>query len=122
MNCYLSQPERDDAWNRSKNKLLKVERATVPMKNRRTSNYVNSPRITNQVRRAINYNAMKESNTTGTRAQYHSSLSACRTLVRQCKRDCEKQIALEAKTNPKKFFYLHKDKKEIEKLHRSSEG
>ncbi len=36
----------DDAWNNFKNKLLEVERATVPMKNRRTSNDVNSPWIT----------------------------------------------------------------------------
>ncbi len=97
------------------------------MKNRRTSNDVNSPLITNQVRRAINikkrhYNAMKESNTNEIRAQYHSSLRACRTLVRQCKRDYEKQIARDAKTNPKKFFYLHKDKKEIEEQYRSPEG
>ncbi len=65
---------------------------------------------------------MKESNTDETRAQYHSSLRACRTLVRQCKHEYEKQIAREAKTNPKKIFYLHKDKKEIEKQHRSPEG
>ncbi len=44
----------DDAWNSFKNKLLEVERATVPMKNRKTSIDVNSPWITNQVRRVIN--------------------------------------------------------------------
>ncbi len=64
---------------------------------------------------------MKESNTTETRAQHDSSLRACRTLVRQCKRDYEKQIPREAKTNLK-VFYLNKDKKEIEKQHRSPEG
>ncbi len=42
------------AWNSLKNILLEVERANAPMKNRRTSNDVNSPWITNQVRRAIN--------------------------------------------------------------------
>ncbi len=65
---------------------------------------------------------MKENNTTETCAQCHSSLRACRTLVSQCKRDYEKQIAREGKTNPKKFFYLHENKKEIEKQHRSLEG
>ncbi len=106
----------DDAWNSFKNRVLEVERATVPMKTRRTSNDVNSPWFTTQVRRAINlkkrhYKAMKENNTTETPAQYHSSLRACGTLVRQCKRDYEKQIAREAKTNPKKFYHLHKNKK-----------
>ncbi len=33
----------DDAWNSFRNKLLEIERATVPMKSRRTSNDVNSP-------------------------------------------------------------------------------
>ncbi len=54
---------------------------------------------------------MKESNTTETRAQYQSSLRAYRTLARQCKRDSEKQIAREAKTNPPKFISYIRTKK-----------
>ncbi len=65
---------------------------------------------------------MKESNTNEILSQYHSSLRACRSLVRQCKRDYEKQIAREAKTNPKKIFTYIRIKKEIEKQHRSPEG
>ncbi len=84
----------NQAWNSIKNKLLEVERTTVPMKTRRTNNGVNSPWLIIQVRRAIilkkrNYNAMKESNTAEAREQHHSSLRASRTHIRQCKRDYE---------------------------------
>ncbi len=93
----------EDAWNSFKNKLLLVERTTVPMKTRRTNNGVNSTWIINQVKRAIslqrrNYNLMKENNTDEAREQYHSSLRACRTLIRQFKRDYEKRTAREFKS------------------------
>ncbi len=106
----------DDAWNIFKNKFLEAERATVPMRTRRPNNGINSPWITIQVRRLINlekrnYNAMKENNTAEAREQYHSSLRVCRTLIRQCNRDQERQIAREAETNPKKFFIYIRTKK-----------
>ncbi len=86
------------------------------MKTRRTNNVTSPPLINTQVRRAINhkkrkYNLLKEDYTDEARRQYHQSLRACRTLIRQRKRDYEKQIAGEAKSNPKKFFTYIRTKK-----------
>ncbi len=56
---------------------------------------------------------MKESNTAEASAQFLSSLGACITFIRQCKRDCETQIAHEAKTKLKKssLFIVKKNRK-----------
>ncbi len=93
----------EGAWTGFKNKLLEVEGTIVPMKTRRTNIAVSSPWITTQVRRAINlkkrkFNLLKENSTDEARRQYHQSLRACRTLIRQHKRDYEKQIARETKS------------------------
>ncbi len=56
---------------------------------------------------------MKREATAVTLEQHHRSLRSCRTLIRKCKRDHEKRIAIEAKTNPKKFFTYIRTKKNI---------
>ncbi len=78
--------------------------------------------MTMEVKRTINlkkrhYVLMKREATAVTLEQYHRSLGIYRTLIRKCKRDHEKGIAREAKTNPNKFFYVHKNKKEYKKQH-----
>lgn len=45
---------------------------------------------------------MKENDTDESREQYHNTFRACRILIRQSKRDYEKRIARETKSNPKK--------------------
>ncbi len=109
---YTNLTPVEGAWNGFKNKLIEVEGTTVPMKTRRTNNAVCPPWITTHVRRAINkkmrkYNLLRENSTDEARRQYHQSLRACRTFIRQRKRNYEKQIAREAKSNPKKVLYVH---------------
>ncbi len=107
----------DGALNTFKCKLLEVERTSVPMKTRRTNNAMSPPWITPQVRQAINlkrsrYNFLKRNNTNEASDQYRQSLRGCRNLNRQRKRDYEKQIAREAKSNPKmSFTYIRTKKK-----------
>ncbi len=106
----------DGAWNTFKCKLLEVKRTSVPMKTRRTNNAMSPPWITPQVRKAINlkrsrYILLKRNNTNEARDQYRQSLRACRNLIRLRKRDYEKQVAREAKSNPKMFFTYIRTKK-----------
>ncbi len=112
----------DYEWGSFRNKILEVERMTVPMKLKRANGVTQPPWITTEVKRAISlkkrhYTLMKREATAVTLEQYHRSLRICRTLIRKCKRDHDKRIARDAKTNPKKFFYVHKNKKEYKKLH-----
>ncbi len=74
--------------------------------------------MTAEIRRAIsvskaNYNSMKETGIIETRERYQQSLGASRTLIRQGKRDYEKRIARESKTNSPKFFSYIRSKKEV---------
>ncbi len=59
------------------------------------------------------YNFLKRNNTNEVRDQYHQSLRACKNLIRQHKRDYEKQIAREAKSNPKMYFTYIRTKKKV---------
>ncbi len=102
-----------------RDKLIEVERTTVPMKSRRVNGTTNPPWMTAEIRRAINlkkanYNSMKETATEETRERYQRSRRACRTLIRQSKLDYEKRIAHESKTNPKRFFTYIRSKKEVQ--------
>ncbi len=99
----------DHAWNSFRDKLLEVERMTVPMKTKRANGVMQPPWMTTGVKGAINlkkrhYMLMKREATAETREQYHRSLRHYRTLIRKCKRDHERRIAREDKTNPKKLF------------------
>ncbi len=78
----------DQEWSAFRDKLIEVERMTVPMKFRRANGSTNPPWITAEIKRAIkvkktNYNLMKESATEETRERYQRSPRACRTLIRQ---------------------------------------
>ncbi len=106
----------DQEWSTFRDKLIEVERITVPMRFRRANGSTNPPWMTAEIRKAINvkktnYNSMKESATEETRERYQRSLIACRTLIRQSKRDYKKRIARESKTNPKRFFMYIRSKK-----------
>ncbi len=108
----------DYEWNSFKDKLLEVERMTVPMKTKRASGVTQPPWMTTEVKRAINlkkrhYMLMKREATAETREQDRRSLRTCRTLIRKCKRDHKKRTARKAKTNPKKFFTYVRAKKSI---------
>ncbi len=61
----LNLTDADTAWTDFKNKLLEVERATVPMKTRRANGTLNPPWMTANIKMAINrkkrnYNLMKQ--------------------------------------------------------------
>ncbi len=61
----LNFTHTDTAWTDFKNKLLEVERATVPMKTRRVNGTLNPPWVTTDVKRYMNrkrrnYNLMKQ--------------------------------------------------------------
>ena len=56
---------------------------------------------------------MKENNTAQDRDRYQESLRACRGLIRTRKRDYEKRIARDTKTNPKQFFTYIRAKKKV---------
>ncbi len=91
---------------------------TVPMKFRRVNGTTKPPWMTAEIRRAINvkktnYKLMKETAPKEVRERYQRSLRACRTLIRQSKRDYEKRIAREYKTNPKRFFMYIRSKKKV---------
>ncbi len=65
-----------------RDKLIEVERMTVPMKFRRANGTTNPPWMTTEIRRAINvkkaiYNSMKGTVTVETRERYQRSLRAC---------------------------------------------
>lgn len=97
----------------------KFEKAIVSMKTRRTSGSPNPPRITTEVKRAINlkgrnYNRVKQIVTPEPSEQYHRSLRICRAPFRRNKLEHEKRITLEAETNPERLFtYVRaKNKKE----------
>ncbi len=101
-----------------RDKLIEVDRITVPMKLRRANGTTNQPWMTAEIKREIyvkktNYNSIKESATEETRERYQRSLRACRTLIRQSKSDYEKRIARESKTNPKRFFTYIRSKKKV---------
>ncbi len=96
-------------WRSLRIKLLEVEGDSPHDKERGLTDVMQPPWMTKEVKRAINfkkrhYMLMKREATAETREQYHPSLRTCRTLIRKCKRDHEKRIAREAKTNPKKFL------------------
>ncbi len=91
-----------------KNNILDLE-LKVPMQPRRINGAVDPPWMTMVIKTAINtkkrnYNLMRGTNMAEARTQYHTSLRACRTLIRTIKRNYEKQLAREVKINPKKFF------------------
>ncbi len=56
---------------------------------------------------------MRETATLEDRECYQCSLMASRILIRESKRDCEKRIALEGKTNPKKLLMCITSKKKL---------
>ena len=74
--------------------------------------------MTSETKRAVNlkkrnFNIMKAENTAEARANYQQSLRACRGLIRTSKRNYEKRIARDAKTNPKQFFTYIRTKKKV---------
>ncbi len=112
----LNLTNADTAWTDFKNKLLGVERATVPMKTRRVNGTLNPLWMTGNIKMAINrkkryYSLMKQQATAEESEHCHCSLRACRTLTRKSKRNYEKKVASEAKANPKRFF-TYKNQKE----------
>ncbi len=106
----------DTAWTDFRNKLLEVERATIPMKTRRVNGTLNPPWMTTDIKRAINLNnrnnnLMKQQATAEAGEHYHRSLRECLVLIRKSKCNYEKKIASEAKVNPKRFFTYIRTKK-----------
>ncbi len=86
-------------WMVIRDKLLEVQRTTVPMKPRRINGVVDPPWITMAIKGAIdtkkrNYNLMRGTDTAEART-YQNSLRACRPL------------------NPKKFFTYIRSKKKL---------
>ncbi len=98
----------EQEWSTFRDKLIDVERMTVPMKFKWVNGATKPPWRSADIRAVnvlkTNYNSIRETATVETRERYQRSLKACRTLIRQSKRDYEKRTARESKTNPKKFF------------------
>ncbi len=86
------------------------------MKTRRVNVTLNPPRMTTDIKRAINrkkrnYNLIKQQGTAEAGEHYHHSLRECRTFIRKSKRNYGKKIASEAEVNPKRFFTYIRTKK-----------
>ena len=108
----------DTEWDTFKNKLIEVERQVVPMKSRRVNGSVDPPWMNREIKRAIalkrsSYETMKRTATEEARNMYFHNLRLCRNLIRTSKRNHEKRIARESKTNPKQFFTYIRAKKTV---------
>ena len=108
----------DETWKNFRDKILEVERTAVPMKTIRVHDTRSPPWMTTEIKRAVNlkkrnFTIMKENNTIEARNRYQQSLRACRGLIRTSKRNYERGIARNAKTNLKQFFTYIRTKKKI---------
>ncbi len=115
---YINVNTVEDMWTVFRDKLLEVQRTTVPMKPRRINGAVDPPWMIMTIKRAINtkkrnYNLMSGTDTAVALTQYQNNLRAYRTLIRTSNRNYEKQLAREVKINPKKFFTYIRSKKKV---------
>jgi ribonuclease P/MRP protein subunit RPP40 len=112
----LSRDDIEGAWTNFKNKLIDVEKTTVPMKVKRVGGTRDPPWMSNEIKRAINvkkinYKTMKQNATREATDHYHNSVRTCKRLIRRGKHNYESQIARDVKANSKKFFAYIRSKR-----------
>ncbi|CAJ0925451.1 unnamed protein product, partial [Ranitomeya imitator] len=105
----LRNENTDNKWEMFKNILNRQCKRFIPCGNKRTRNRKNPMWLNKEVRQAINskkkaFALLKQDGTIEALKNYREKNTLSKNLIKAAKKETEKHIAKESKTNPKLFF------------------
>ncbi|CAJ0915565.1 unnamed protein product [Ranitomeya imitator] len=105
----LRNENTDNKWEMFKNILNRQCKRFIPCGNKRTRNRKNPMWLNKEVRQAINskkkaFALLKQDGTIEALKNYREKNTLSKKLIKAAKKETEKHIAKESKTNPKLFF------------------
>ncbi|CAJ0940425.1 unnamed protein product [Ranitomeya imitator] len=105
----LRNENTDNKWEMFKNILNRQSKRFIPCGNKRTRNRKNPMWLNKEVRQAINskkkaFALLKQDGTIEALKNYREKNTLSKKLIKAAKKETEKHIAKESKTNPKLFF------------------